>query len=236
MEQFKFSLGPYELFASIIGGIPLVLALSIVYTPAISLQDVPVLIQKTLSTQIIIILILFSYIVGALIQGITWKYFLILCRIFSRDYQYFSGKLIFSKKKQFEETEKNIDPQTLEFEDKIILLLHEKIGIPNNLDWLDSRLNTYLKEKNRPSLATAERYQATHIMYRNMSFGFLILGAVLFINLFRASIFTLEQWIFTLGSIALAYIAFLQALLLKQWYKREILFGFYFAAYDDAQH
>ena len=39
MDLFKFALGPYEFFAAIIGGVPLVLAIVLLYNPAMSLQD-----------------------------------------------------------------------------------------------------------------------------------------------------------------------------------------------------
>ena len=78
MEQFKFALGPYELFASIVGGLPLTLAICLAYNPTTSLQDIISIIQGNFSTQIAIVFIFFSYILGGLVQGITWKYFLIL--------------------------------------------------------------------------------------------------------------------------------------------------------------
>ena len=33
MDQFKFSLGPFELFSSIVGGVPLLIAGCLLYSP-----------------------------------------------------------------------------------------------------------------------------------------------------------------------------------------------------------
>ncbi|MCL1492076.1 MAG: hypothetical protein M1G31_15185 [Pseudanabaena sp. Salubria-1] len=80
------------------------------------------------------------------------------------------------KNKSIKDIDKITDVKTLDFEDKLILLLREKIGIPKKISWMNARLTSYLKEHNRPSLITAESFQATHIMYRNISFGSLILS------------------------------------------------------------
>lgn len=237
MEQFKFALGPYELFASIIGGLPLTLAICIAFNPAINIQDSFSIIKGNFPTQIALVFILISYILGGLVQGITWQYFLILCKVFKQDYHYF-GSMIEDRNKSIEEIDKNIvntNLKTLEFEDKLILLLREKIGIPKKIDWLNPRINSYLKEHNRPSAITAESYQATHIMYRNISFGLLILGIIVLINLFRVRLFAFGPLVLILLSIVLSYIAFFRSLSFKRWHEREILLGFYFAACDDKQ-
>jgi len=233
MEQFKFALGPYEIFASIIGSIPLTLAIFLVYNPVIKIQEIISVVQGNASTQIVIVIIFFSYILGGLIQGITWKYFLFLCKTFNRDFRYFGTMIEDKSAAVIEKVDENTNLKTLDFEDKLILLLHEKIGIPKKIDWLNSRVVAYLKENNRPSLVTAELYQATHIMYRNISFSFLILGFVLLINLFRNGSFTFEYEASILLSIVLCGIAFFRSLSFKRWNDREVLLGFYFAASDN---
>ena len=234
MEQFKFALGPYELFASIVGGFPLTLAICLAYNPTTSLQDIISIIQGNFSTQIAIAFIFFSYILGGLVQGITWKYFLILCQIFRQDYRYF-GNMIEDKNKSIKDIDETTDVKTLDFEDKLILLLREKIGIPKKISWMSARLTSYLKEHNRPSLITAESFQANHIMYRNISFGSLILSITILVNLFKVGQFSFYSLSFIILSIGLSLIAFLRSISFKKWHEREILLGFYFAAIDDKQ-
>ena len=121
-------------------------------------------------------------------------------------------------------------PSGLEFEDKLVLLLREKVGIPKNLDWLNARLTAYLKERSSQAFITAESYLANHIMYRNMSFGFLLLPIVLLFNLLRTQSFAFEQLVLVLVFPLISYMTFFRSLSFKKWHNREILLGFYFSA------
>jgi hypothetical protein len=230
MDQFKFALGPYELFASIIGGLPLSLAICLAYNPAMNLQNMLTILQSNASTQILLVLILVSYLLGGLARSITWKYFLRLCQIFHEDYRYF-GNLFDNHVKPVEQIRQSGDLDTLDFEDKLILCLHEKIGkLPKGTYRLTTWLNSYLKEQNRPSAITSESYLATHIMYRNLSFGFLLIGVVTFLNLFRLRLFAVDVILVIVVAIALAYTAFRQAVSFKRWSERELFLGFYFSS------
>ncbi|MDX2214402.1 MAG: hypothetical protein SFY66_14015 [Oculatellaceae cyanobacterium bins.114] len=233
MELFKFALGPYEFFASIIGGAPLILAIFLIYNPAISFQELSLIIQGNSSIQVVIILSFFSYLLGGLVQGITWRFFLMLCKIFNQDLHYFKNHMILERSQALQEKGDDLDPKMLEFEDRLVLLLREKVGIPKNIDWIYSRLHSYLKENNRPSVVTADLYQATHIMYRNISFGLLLVSVVILVNLLRLKVLFFEQLALFLMFITLSYISFLRSSSFKRWYSREVLLGFYFAASSD---
>lgn len=231
MEQFKFSLGPYELFASIIGGLPLSLAMYLMINPTLGIGKAIETLPKSFSVQTAILLATLSYILGGVIQGITWRYFLFLCKAFRQDYHYF--KDLQARIKFIEDLGENINTKTLDFEDKLILLLRQKIGIPQKIDWIIPRLTSYLKEHNRPSAITGESMMASHIMYRNISFGLLILDLTVLFNLFSTRTFVIEGLVFILLSTALAYMAFFRSLSFKRWHEREIIFGFYFATAEN---
>jgi hypothetical protein len=233
MDLFKFALGPYEFFASIIGGVPILLATFLLYNPVISLQELIVQISASFSIQLLIALSLCSYLLGGLTQGITWKYFLVLCDLFDKDFEYFGKNFITNKNKELAAMDQQSTPKTLEFEDKLVLLLREKIGIPNPISWIYPRLCSYLKEHNRPSIVTADLYQATHIMYRNISFCLLLVGLSLFVNLLRVRLFSFEQLLILLAAVVLAYVAFVRSVSFKRWYTREVLLGFYFAVCNE---
>lgn len=234
MESFKFALGPYELFTSTIGGVPLVAVACLLYNPGISFQGANSIIQGSFSTQSVIAFILLSYILGGIVQGLTWKYFLFLCKVFKQDYRYF-GNLIEDRAKAMRAHGEKANLETLEFEDKLVLLMQEKVGIPKKINWINHRLESYLKEHNRPSAITAESHQATHIMYRSLSFGLLLLGITIFINIFRVTSPVVETLALILLFIGLSYTAFFRSLSFKKWHEREIILGFYFAACDDSQ-
>ena len=230
MDFFKFVLGPYEFFSSIIGGIPLVLAIFLLYNPAISVQELILTLQTDFSIQFLVVLFFFSYLLAGLIQGITWKLFLALCDVFGQSYHYFKDELILERDQSLQAMGRDLDLHRLDFEDKLVLLLREKVGIPKNIGWIYSRLHAYLKENNRPSVVTADLYQATHIMYRNIFCGFLLISLVILLNLIRVRAFIFEQLALSVLFVLLAYVAFLRSASFKRWYSREVILGFYFAA------
>lgn len=229
MEQLKFALGPYEIFASIVGGSPLVLAIFLACNPSNNLQNIFSIIKNNLSIPVVLLVVFFSYILGGSIQGITWRYFLFFCKFFHRDYSYF-GDMILEKNTLLIQAGEIQAPSVLEFEDKLVLLLREKVGIPKNLNWLNDRLTAYLKERSSQAVITAESYLANHIMYRNMSFGFLLLPVVLLFNLLQTRSFTFEQPVLILVFLLISYMTFFRSLSFKRWHNRELLLGFYFSA------
>lgn len=229
MNQLKFSLGPFELFAAIIGGIPLLLAAFLLYQPVDGLQDLMPVIKGSASWAIAPPVLFASYVLGGTFQGITWRYFTLLCKLFNQSYLYF-GDMFEAKSKQLPSELSSISPG-LSFEDRLVLLVREKIGIPAQLSWLDTRLTAYLQEYEKQTiLSNAERHLATHIMYRTWSFGFCWLSVVLTLNLFRSTATTLELWLLPVGALLFAYLTFFQSLQFKRWNNRTLLLGFYFAA------
>ncbi|MEA5463441.1 hypothetical protein [Leptothoe sp. PORK10 BA2] len=122
-------------------------------------------------------------------------------------------------------------PYTLEFEDRLVLQLREKIGFPKKSDWLDSRLQAYLRERDSPSIATADSFMASHIMYRNLSLGCLLLCLVSMVNAVRLS--SLESSLIGLFVGYIAYLMFLRSVSFKKWQNRTLVLGFYFAATKD---
>jgi hypothetical protein len=195
MEQFKYSLGPYELFSSIIGGVPILLASLILYNPIESLRDVVPIIKNNSSISIAVTFVLLSYILGGLTGRISWFYFLFLCKMLKKDYHYF-GDLILRKKEKLENICGEIDINSLPFEERLTLFLIRKIGIPEKFDRIDERLMIYLRGRNAQSVSIADSYRATHIMYRGLSLGFLIMTAVLVINVLRVPLVTSNQCYF----------------------------------------
>lgn len=230
MEQLKYSLGPFELFAAIVGGSPFVVAGFLLYKPVASLADLGPVIQSNGTVAIALTLLFLSYIIGGTIQGLSWRYFLRLCKLFKRSYMYY-GTQITDRDQALRQMNPD-QPYELEFEDRLVLQLREKIGIPKKLDWMDSRLKAYLRERNSPSVASAESLIASHIMYRNLSLGCLLLLAVSLINAIRLSSLELLLIAPFLGYIA--YLMFLRAVSFKKWQNRTLLLGFYFSATKEA--
>src|SRR4030095_2363199 len=94
MDQPKFSIGPYELFSSIIAGVPLLLAGVLIYRPISGVRDLIPTIKDTASIPVAVTFILIVYILGGLSSFATWRYFLLLCRIFKMDYSYLGTTIL----------------------------------------------------------------------------------------------------------------------------------------------
>ena len=233
MDKLKFALGPYEVLASIIGGSPLVLAIFLLYNPSGSLQNTFLNIKDELSLTFVFLTGFCSYILGGTIQGITWKYFLLLCRVFRQDYRYF-GNMIGVRDTAIAQMPEPVAVKTLDFEDKLVLRLREKIGIPEKQRWMNARLSAYLKAYGSEAVATSESYLASHIMHRNLSFGFLLLPVAILVN-FLQSGFSFERILLVLLFLFLSYVSFFRSLSFKKWQNRELLLGFYSSTEKSAQ-
>jgi hypothetical protein len=229
MDQLKFSIGPYELFSSIIAGFPILFAIYILYKPMESLRDIVPIIRDNSSFSITITIITLSYLFGGLSTAFTWKYFLFICEIFKLDYSYM-GKKIIEKMTKVENSHIEGDIESLDFEDRLIYLLIQKIGAVKRLSMLDARLISYLRVHSIQSASIAESHLAIHIMYRTLSFGFLLLSLVLIINLFRMATITFEQIILPIFSALLSFAAFRMAITFRRWRNREIVLSFYHLA------
>jgi hypothetical protein len=231
MQSLKFSLGPFEIFAAIMGGIPLFFAIFLLYHPIGSLQDLVPIVRQNASLAIAFVILFFSYVLGGVAQSPSWRYFLLLCKLFRQDFNYFSHNPIQESNKRLLQAGMPLSLDALSFEDKLVVLLHKELDVQQETGWMANRLKAYLREHEKQSvLNDAERYLATHIMYRTWSLGFCVIGVVLLINWFRVASLTLELWLLPWGAIAFAYITFYNAVKFKRWHSRELLLGFYFAA------
>lgn len=227
MEQLKYTLGPFELFAAIIGGSPFVLAGILLYNPVKTLADLVPLVQKSGTVAIALTLLFLCYIIGGSIQGLTWRYFVKLCSLLKKDYLFLANEIT-QRHQALPMQIVDGEASQLEFNDRLVLQLRHHIGIPKKLDWMNSRLKAYLREHNSPSVAVAESLIASHIMYRNLSLGCLVLCMVSGINGIRLGSPLPLVPIPVLGYGA--YLMFWQSVSFKKWQNRELLLGFYFAA------
>lgn len=230
MEQLKYSLGPFELFASIVGGSPFILAGFLIYNPVESLAELVPVIKSSGTVAIALTILFLSYIIGGTIQGLSWRYFLLLCRIFKKEYLYFDDE--FAARDQTLQQQPPDALDSLKFEDRVVLKLREKIGIPKKLDWMNSRLKSYLREQNSPSVAAADTFIASHIMYRNLSLGCLVLCGVNLVNAIRLGAWEPLILIPFIGYAAT--LMFWRSISFKRWQNRTLILGFYFSVTQDA--
>ena len=231
MDQLKNSLGPFELFASIIGGSPFILVVFFIYNPVKSLAELVPVVQGNGTVAIALTLLFLSYIIGSTLQGLTWRYFLLLCRLFKKDYLYYGNQLV-ERDRALQQRYPD-DGRFLDFEERLVLALRKEIGIPKKLDWMNSRLKSYLMERNSPSVAAADTLIASHIMYRSLSLGCVLLCVVSLVNAIRLG--ALEPLLLMPILGYGAYLMFWQAVSFKKWQNRTLILGFYFSATQETE-
>src|SRR5262245_16151623 len=232
MDQLKFSIGPYELFSSMIAGTPILFAIFLLYKPIVSLKDILPVIRDNSSLSIALTIIIICYMLGGLSTGLTWRYFEKICKIFRIDYSYL-GMRIIEKMRHIEKVPAEVSIESLDFDGRLIHFLIQKLGIVRRLSLLDARLISYLRLHSLQTVLIAESYMAIHIMYRTLSFGFLLLALVLFTNLFRVATINIEQLVLPIFSIVLSIAAFRMAVSFRNWRNREIILCFYHLAYGE---
>lgn len=232
MEQLKFSIGPYELFSSIIAGVPLSLAAFILYYPISSLRDLIPTIKNNSSFSILITLVMISYIIGGIQQGFTWQYFKITCNLLKKDYGHI-GTSVMEKLGNMTRDEEQTNVGPLSFEGQVAALLVKKIGTPDTIAQIDERLMPYIRKRDFANASAAESYLAIHIMYRNLSFGFLVLTLVLVINIFRVQAHNFEQYLLPLLCAVASYVSLSRSVAFRRWRFREIILSFYYLANEE---
>jgi hypothetical protein len=235
MDQPKFSIGPYELFSSIIAGAPLILTGILIYQPISGARELILNIKGASSLPVAVALILSAYIVGGLSSFVTWRYFLLLCRVFKTDYSYF-GTTVLNKMAKIKPDLDKARIESLDFEDRLAVLLLKKVGPIEKLNHLDAQVASYLRLYAHQTILVAESYSAQHIMYRGLSFGFLLLALALVGNVFRMPSISFEQIMLPFISFVLCLAAFRRAVSFRRWRYREILLSFYHMTIGEQQN
>jgi hypothetical protein len=234
MDQLKFSLGPFELFSSILAGAPLLLAGFLLYRPVAGMRELLAILKDSSSFSIAVAVVLSCYLIGALTQGVSWRYFRFVAKAFRIDYGD-SGRRALKKMGELQPEQSAAAIESQEFEDRLAALLHKKFGAIKQLNVLDSRLISYVRLHSLPTAAVAESYLAQHIMFRALSFGFLLLAPVLTATAFRTPNFTKEEILLPCVSLLLSVAAFQRAISFRRWRYRELLHTFYHLASGEQQ-
>lgn len=234
MDQLKFSLGPFELFSSILAGAPLLLGVYLIYRPINGMRELITILKDNSSFSLAVGVVLACYLLGSLTQGISWRYFLYITKIFRIDYGD-NGRRALRKMEELKADLNNLIVDALGFEDRLAALLLKKIGSIQRLSVLDSRLISYVRLHSLPTAAVAESYLAQHIMFRALSFGFLLFAPVLAVNAYRTPNFTKEEILLPCVSLLISVAAFQRAVSFRRWRYRELLHTFYFLASGDQQ-
>ncbi len=228
MDQFKFSLGPYELFSSIISGIPLLAAIYLRFLGDLSVESEPLSWMGDVSFTTVVIVAVLSYFTGAIMSGFSFKYFKLLSRIVKRDYRK-TERTLLQELNTHEASSSSCNDE--HFESRLAYLVRKQLG-DTPYRWVCPRLMPYLR-KHAPHLgAHADQLMAQKTMLRNISFGFFVLAITLLIKVLVFDYTYVQIYIVSLICFYVAFFSFKRALTFRGWWARDILYSFYHVAYE----
>ena len=218
MNRAQIKLGPFEVFASTVGGVPLVAAGLLLFADSRTAPQVfGGIIDAPLTSALLLLLL--CYIAGTALSNLSWRFFRRICSLLSLDYRYLRDVVL-------EDAANSEDQISVQ----IVPMISDKFGAPFNRNSLDARVRAYLVEHNRAEvLALAEMHQALHIMARNLSLGFVVLAVALAFNATQSSSWSYLTLVSVAASLAAASMTLLRAASFKLWHSRGLLLGFYFA-------
>jgi len=225
MDYFKYAFSPYQLFSSLISGVPILFCLFLLFTPAAELQAYNLGKVKDLFSISTLLLFIASTIVGGSISGLTFGYFKILCKIFRKDYKFLEKKLL----QNFDTIDVLVGKEeflNMNYDDRLSYIVKQHIG-PTPYPAANFRLLPYIRQFGGPLMNQIESYVAFHIMYRNLSFGFLL---VAFISIGLLFYWKSAGYIYisiAIIALPLSMLSFLRSVVLRQWWVREGLNGFF---------
>jgi hypothetical protein len=233
MNNFKYNLGPFEIFSNLLSGLFLMAGLCIIILPKSDFQELFSLFQSISVMPNLIVIIITGYIVGAGIGGFSYKYLKIACKIFRCDYISMENHLL----KDINENQNKLtltEFLELSFEKRLSYLVNQHVTFPK-LSHVNDYLLPFLREKCENVAIKSETFIASSIMYRNLSLGFLVtaIGLISCIIFSEAELFTFL--ITTAVCIGFAILLFFRSLKFKEWWSREILLGFYYKNLEEIQ-
>lgn len=228
MDQFKFSLGPYELFSSIISGVPLLVAIYLGFSGDFSVELEPLSWLGEVSFAAFITVAVLSYFTGAVMSGFSFKYFKMLSGIVKEDYRKTERKLL---KELSTVAVSNSSLEDEHFETRLAYMVKKQLG-DTPYRWVCPRLMPYLR-KHAPHLgAHADQLMAQKIMLRNISFGFFVLAITLLVKVLVFDYGFVQLYIVSLICFYVAFFSFKRALTFRGWWARDILYSFYHVVYE----
>jgi hypothetical protein len=114
----------------------------------------------------------------------------------------------------------------MNYDDRLSYIVKQHIG-PSTYPAANFRLLPYIRQVGGPLMNQIESYMAFHIMYRNLSFGFLLLTLVsIGLSFYWKNAINIYVLV-AIMALPLAILFFLRSVTLRQWWVREGLNGFY---------
>lgn len=181
---------------------------------------------QSLSVSHILIIIMLSYILGGVISGFTWNYFKVLTRlVWWTNYKFTESEYLIEsgQVKDLITKKKFISMKTRE---RLSYLVKKQVG-DYDISSVIFLLLPYLRQYTPAAAAKAEYFMANKIMYRNLSFGFLLLTIALTQLAFKKQNLINAYSISSIATLLFSYLTILRSIVFYQWWSREILLGFY---------
>jgi hypothetical protein len=233
MDNFKYNLGPFEMFSNLLSGIFILAGICIIIFPKSDFHQLFNMFSTIPLMPNLIIYIILSYILGAGIGGVSYAYLKFLCKVFRQDYISMENTLL----KDLNDLKVKIkieDFYDLPFEKRLAYMVNQYIALPK-LSHVNDYLLPYLRDRCSNVAAKSDTFISSSIMNRNLSFGFLVAA----FGFLSCIIFSESTWItfliVILICLMLAVFFFFRSLKFKEWWSREVLLGFYYKNIEEIQ-
>lgn len=225
MDQFKYSVGPFEVFSGFASGLPFLLVIYIGNIGKFDFGDFTTDVLMNTSISKLILIALISYLVGGLVSGISYRYFKLAGRLFKKDYLHLEKVILEDWNKPFKELSSE-EFKDLDFQKRLVYLIKKRFGQPK-LSLVNDYILPYLRQHSAANAVKSESFIALNIMYRNLSLGFLFLSVTFLYLVFKESEFLNINILYFFASLLLAILTLLRAYTFRNWWTRETLLSFH---------
>lgn len=234
MQQARILITPYELFSSAFGGVTIVMAIILMYSDITDFPSLYELMKTSITIKDIIVMFIASYLLGGLTAGITFRIYNFVRKIFKMNNKYYEINI--SNIQKFHEDLKVLSKQEfmqLQYLERLSYLLSKKVNNINSFYKSIISVIPYIRKQDLLSARSIDHHMAQHIMYRGISFGFILMAGVIAFKIYQLEVMSVDSIIFLfvilLGSVA----SFTKSHNFIRWHRREILNSFYQIAFDD---
>lgn len=234
MNPLKFSLGPYDLFGAIISGLPILFGIDLIYYQW-NLGEILRSVAE-LDLQHLLVGVILSYLLGSMMSGLTWFYFHRVCHLFKKHYDDAEGRLL-SKMKDLEGEMSPEEFEKASFKERLAYMVKRRI-CDTEINGVNNRLLPLLRQEAPAIAANADQFMALKIMFRNLSFGLLVLFAMLTGYGVTEAVIDMDgqgfflHLLIGLVCLGLSILAFSRALTFRGFWGRQVLVGFYQVSLD----
>jgi hypothetical protein len=225
VERLRIQPGPYDIFASTVGGMPYVASVALLSEPNSTPQQMASALIRNASLTTVATLLLVSYIAGTAASVFSWPVFLRAAALFRHDFRYIRGNRLQDGVVEGDQRD--------HLTDALITGVRETFGYAATPSRLDGRIAAYLATHGQQEiLHIADNLQVMHIMARNLHLGLAILSVVSLVRTRWSEPAVVMSITLAAACVIASYGTLIRAVHFKIWHSRTLALGFYFDTID----